>query len=212
MKKLICKIKSKKKYIKNIKYEFIFLMYNYEILYKIVYKILIFGKYDIIKIIGIDNIDLILPEKLYCINKSKASLYFSVPVFNNIAIEKNTLTKYDDHDNYTFILKEVEVQPELVKMISYRDGVYKKIADIELGNSSKQDVELQIKIEDLLSEEEITSLNEGNEVVGNFDYQVQKEVRINSGKMTDKINFGAFRIHFKAVLDETNTIKIKTLK
>ncbi len=109
-------------------------------------------------------------------------------------------------------LKEVEVQPELVKMISYRDGVYKKIADIELGNSSKQDVELQIKIEDLLSEEEITSLNEGNEVVGNFDYQVQKEVRINSGKMTDKINFGAFRIHFKAVLDETNTIKIKTLK
>jgi len=110
-------------------------MYNYEILYKIVYKILIFGKYDIIKIIGIDNIDLILPEKLYCINKSKASLYFSVPVFNNIAIEKNTLTKYDDHDNYTFILKEVEVHGNAnLIILDINNGLY----DLKRYDSKKR--------------------------------------------------------------------------
>ncbi|EQC43815.1 hypothetical protein [Bacteriovorax sp. Seq25_V] len=109
-------------------------------------------------------------------------------------------------------VREVIAQPEEVKVIAYRDGVFKKIAEVVLANDSTQDLDLDIKIEDLLSLEEISSLNEGKVITGNFDYQVQKLVRINDSKYANTINFGAFRIHFKASLDASNSIKIETLK
>lgn len=108
--------------------------------------------------------------------------------------------------------KEVSVQPEEVRVIAYKDGVYQKIADIELDNISNQNIDLDIRIDDLLTHDEIIDLNEGKEVIGNFDYQLQKIVRINDSKFKDIVNYGAFRVHFKASLDESQSIKIEMIK
>lgn len=106
---------------------------------------------------------------------------------------------------------DVEVQPESVKMISYRDGVYKIISDVELSNDEQQIVKLDIKVEDLLSSTEIENLRNGQEVIGNFDYMLQKSVVINGSSAAEKINFGAFRIHFKAKVDKSGNIEIVKL-
>lgn len=109
-------------------------------------------------------------------------------------------------------ISTIQAQAEMIKMISYRDGIYKKIADIQLSNEEKQTVKLELKLQDLLSEEEITALQEGKVVTGNFDYTIQKTIRIENQKRSHLINFGAFRIHFKANLDNNNQVNIIAVK
>lgn len=109
-------------------------------------------------------------------------------------------------------IRTIQAQTEMIKMISYRDGIYKKIADIQLSNEEKQTVKLELKLQDLLSEEEITALQDGKTVTGNFDYTIQKTIRIENQKRTHLINFGAFRIHFKANLDNNNQVNIIAVK
>lgn len=122
---------------------------------------------------------------------------------------------YDEMSYETVLMsggrREISAKPELVKLISFKDGVYKKIADVTLINSAKQSVNLQIKLEDILTPEQITNLLNGMEVTGNFDYLVQKFIVIDNAKNADQFNFGAFRVHFKALIDENNELTISLL-
>lgn len=109
-------------------------------------------------------------------------------------------------------IQTVNVQPELIKMISYRDGVYKIIADVLLSNEEKQTAILNLKLTDLLSAKDLSDLQDGKTVTGNFDYLIQKTIKIETQKTNDLINFGAFRIHFKANLDQHNQVNIVEVK
>lgn len=108
-------------------------------------------------------------------------------------------------------IQTISAKPELIKMISYRDGVYKKIADVELTNNHKQIVTFKLKLDDLLTAQEQVELEDGKTVVGNFDYALQKMIKVDGEDKARRISFGAFRIHFKAVLDRNNTLKIIAL-
>ncbi len=101
--------------------------------------------------------------------------------------------------------------PEFVKMIAYKDGVYKKIADVELTNDLKQMVTLKLDLDELLTANEREDLEFGKVVLGNFDYTLQKTLKISDRDYSKLITFGSFRIHFKASLDKNNSLKILAL-
>lgn len=107
--------------------------------------------------------------------------------------------------------KEISAQPELVKLISFKDGIYKKFADVTVINSATQTINLQIKLADVLTSEQIANLLNGMEVQGNFDYMIQKFIVIDNAKNADLLNFGAYRVHFKALIDENNQLIISLL-
>lgn len=109
-------------------------------------------------------------------------------------------------------IQTLHATPEQVKMIAYKDGVYKKLANVELTNEHKQIVTLKLELDDLLSAEEREDLENGKVVLGNFDYTLQKTVKIGDKDYSKRITFGAFRIHFEAFLDKDYTLKIIVLK
>lgn len=105
-------------------------------------------------------------------------------------------------------IQTVSAKIKLAKILAYRDGIYKKIADVTLDDEQKQIVTLDLKLDDLLSAKDQEDLAEGKVVLGNFDYAVQKMVKVETEKETRIINFGSFRIHFKAMLDSKYNLKI----
>jgi len=105
-------------------------------------------------------------------------------------------------------IQTVEVRPELIKMISYKDGVYKKIADLKLDNKQKQIVTLKLKLDDILSAKDQEDLENGKVVLGDFDYTLQKFIKFDDDKTLRPMSFGSFRIHFKAVIDRDYSLKI----
>ena len=136
---------------------------------------------------------------LSCIEKDGAFGFSAVSAYDSVSYQSITF----NNGNQT-----VTAKTELVKMLAFKDGVYKKIADVTLEDKQKQIVTLNIKIDDLLSAEEQESLEEGKVVLGNFDYALQKFIKIEGEKNVRAINYGAFRIHFKAVLDSSYSLKI----
>jgi len=103
--------------------------------------------------------------------------------------------------NFNGELIKIKAEPVDGRVIFYRDGKYKIISESKIINSEVQNFDINILYDDLFTPSEITKLENGEEVAGNLDYRLQRSIRINNEEVPSSINYGAFRIKFKARLN-----------
>lgn len=94
----------------------------------------------------------------------------------------------------------VSIHTSKVKFLAYQDGVYKILAEEQLGSASSQFVTLQLDVADLMDNEgSPLNVRRGN-LNGNIDLIIQKEITVQGGDIApykDLLSYGAFRVHFE---------------
>lgn len=106
-------------------------------------------------------------------------------------------------------LRDIEVDTEWVKVIIYRDGIYKLLyKDVLTHNLNLQ---TQISLEDLLTEKELERLEQGKAVNVSFDFMLNRKVfsraiMISNEAHPSVIRYGSFRQHLTLVKRNGKTV------
>lgn len=93
-------------------------------------------------------------------------------------------------------LKTVEVETEWIKAIIYRDGIYKVLFKDVVDDNLNLNVTIQLT--DLLTEEELNQLDQGESVRASFDFMLNRKIishALSSSNTPSRnvIRYGSFR-------------------
>lgn len=103
--------------------------------------------------------------------------------------------------NGTSFLKDIDVTTNSAQIVIFEDGTYNEVARIEAKNSGEVNtlLETSIDLNKVLTSEQLTQLNNGEEVTKRLDLFLVRNINIDSSDLNLEYNqsYGSFRMILK---------------
>lgn len=142
-----------------------------------------------------------LTQRKISINEETLSFSAALNFFNCNENEKGfSFSKVNPYDSYSFTnlfsngQKKIEVNTATLTAIIYRDGVYKTLHNDEVSDDLVVK-NIQFEISELLNEDEMEKLNQGESIRVSFDFMVNRKIQtqVDDNKRNQIIRYGSFR-------------------
>lgn len=126
--------------------------------------------------------------------------------FNFVYKAPYEASKYETIRTTPGVDNQVTVTPQEVRLKAVKDGVYKVFSNQLLGNASKQTVNMNISLEDVLNQDQLNKLMDEGSVKGSFDVWIDKKMNYiihqNDSEFMELVNYGSYRVLFEIINDE----------